>query len=133
MVFMKWSDELGVNVKEIDEQHKKLFEIINRAHEGAINKDKKEGNDVLNELIEFVRVHFSTEEKYFEKCNYSGAKEHIAEHLKLTEKVLKFKNDFDKGECDCSAFLDFLKSWIEEHLKVMDMKYVSEFKKCGLR
>jgi hemerythrin len=110
-----------------------LIEIINEAYDSNFGEDKEKSNEIFNELIEFVRVHFSTEEKYFEKCNYSGAEEHIAEHLKLIEKVLGFKSEFDKGECDCSVFLNFLKDWVEDHLKVMDQEYVSCFKECGLR
>ena len=59
MTFIKWNKSLSVKVKEIDDQHKKLVELINQAYEF---KDSKKLGDILNELIEFTRVHFSTEE-----------------------------------------------------------------------
>ena len=133
MAFINWTDDLSVGVKKIDEQHKKLIEIINKAHETNLVDDKKKGNEIFNELIEFIRVHFTTEEKYFEQCNYSGAEEHIAEHMKYTEKVLKFKTDYDAGSCNCGEFLDFLKEWLTNHLIKMDQLYVPTFKKCGLK
>ena len=70
MVFMNWDESLSVHVKKIDDQHKKLIHIINRAHDTNLLEDREEGDKILNELLEFTRVHFSTEEKYFEKCNY---------------------------------------------------------------
>jgi len=133
MVFMEWSEELSVGVAIIDEQHKKLLDIVNMAHESDLNKDKEDGEKVFAELIEFARVHFTTEEDFFKKCKYSGAGEHIAEHVSLIEKLLMFKDKFDKGECDCHEFLEFLKVWLEDHLKVMDHKYVGSFHACGLK
>ena len=133
MAFMQWTQNLSVGVKEIDEQHKKLIEIVNKAHEIDLNEDKEKGNEIFKELIEYVRVHFSTEEKYFEQCNYPGAEEHIAEHALLTEKVLKFKDEYDKGECDCEKFLNILKEWLENHLVKIDQLYVDNFKACGLK
>ena len=133
MVFFKWTKDLELGFKKIDEQHKQFIGIINRAYEAKLDKDKKIGNEILNELIEFTRVHFTTEEKYFEKCNYSGAGEHIAEHIKLTEKVLRFKDNFDSGKCNCGEFLEFLKEWVEKHLKTMDKKYVETLKECGVK
>lgn len=130
---MEWSDELSVKVKEIDEQHKELIEIINQAHKINMGEDKKKGNEILNKLIEFTRVHFTTEEKYFKKCKYPKSEEHIVEHVELIEKVLKFKRDYEIGKCNCEEFLGFLKDWLENHLKVMDMKYVDNFQKCGLK
>lgn len=133
MVFIEWNKDLELGFEKIDEQHKQLIDIINRAYETSLEKDKKKRNEILNELTEFVRVHFSTEEKYFEECHYAGAEEHIEEHMGLIEKVLKFKNEFEEKDCDCEAFLTFLKEWLEEHLMVMDKKYVKSLKECGIK
>jgi len=128
---MEWAPELSVGVKEIDDQHKKLVEIINKANEISLEKEK--GSKVLNELIEFVRVHFGTEEKYFKQTNYLGSEEHILEHARLIEKVLEFKTKHEEGKCPCDEFLKFLKKWVENHLKIMDRKYVETFKEYGLK
>ena len=133
MGFIEWTPDLSVHVKKIDDQHKKLFDIINQIYElSDFEKTKEKLDKVLNELIEYTRVHFSTEEKYFEKCNYPGTEEHIAEHMKLIEQVLDFKRRFDNDEDIISEFLDFIKSWLDDHLKTMDQKYVKNFEECGL-
>jgi len=131
MVFMEWDESLSVQVKEIDGQHKKLIGVINKAHE--IAGKREEFGEIFTELIEYVRIHFSTEEKYFEEFDYADKEEHVKEHLKLTEQVLDFKNKYDSGDCDCEGFLDFLKEWVGEHLKVTDQKYVKCFKEHGLK
>lgn len=130
---LEWSKKLSVGVDEIDEQHKKLIILVNKVYliENP-NDNRNEFECVLNELVEFTRIHFSTEEKYFEKFNYEGKDEHIQEHLKLIESVLKFKDKFDEGSCEYEKFLIFLNEWVVKHLVEMDQKYVKCFKENGL-
>jgi hemerythrin len=131
---LEWDESLSVKVKEIDEQHKKLFSIINSCCvELKDSGGKNNIRDVLMELIEFSRVHFSTEEKYFTQCDYLGAEEHIAEHNNMIVKVLDFKNRFDDGEDIMNELDSFLVDWWDNHLKKMDMKYVDAFQRCGLK
>lgn len=130
---MKWDKSLSVGVQEIDKQHQKLIEIINRAYDTDLKRNKEVGEEILSDLIEFTRVHFTTEENYFKKCNYGGASEHIAEHMKYIEKILKFQDNFANGKCDCVELMEFLKAWLVNHLKVMDFKYIETFKRCGLK
>jgi hemerythrin len=133
MKIIEWMQEMSVHVTEIDVQHKKLVAIVNAAFSiENPNENRKEFEPILNDLIEFTRVHFSTEEKYFEKFNYAEKDEHIAEHLKLMDDVLKFKDGFDSGKCDCEPFLSFLRDWLAEHLLKMDQKYIECFKANGL-
>lgn len=130
MTFIEWDDSLNVQVKEIDDQHKNLIITINKAHEISSNEDKEK---ILNNLIEFTRVHFSTEEKYFKKFKFEGTEEHMQEHADLILKVLKYKDLFDESKCDWNEFLNFLKNWLEDHLKELDQKYVKCFKENGLK
>ncbi len=39
MAYITWSEMFSVEVAYIDEQHKKLFEIINRFHDGVKRED----------------------------------------------------------------------------------------------
>ena len=133
MVFMRWTEELSVHVKKIDEQHQNLIDIINRAHDTDLAKNKDEGNKILDELIEFTRIHFSTEENYFEKCHYPDAEKHIEEHARYIQKVLNYKSKYESGDFDVEEFFNFLKEWLEHHLKVMDAGYVENFRECGLK
>jgi len=134
MKFIEWTKELSVKVKEIDDQHKNLINLINRAHALSEKKSPKEDlNSLLDEVIEFTRIHFSTEEKYFEKFDYPGKEEHEEEHIKLIQKVLKFKTKQEKGQDITHDLLEFLKDWLKDHLMKMDMKYVDFFQECGLK
>lgn len=134
MKFIEWTEKLSVHVKKIDKQHQKLFDIINSAHESiVIKQNRKKLERALNDLIEFVRVHFSTEENYFKKCNYEYAEGHIHEHVKYIKKTIEFKIRFDNQEDISEELLVFLKKWWLNHVKIYDQKYADNFKRCGLK
>ena len=49
---------------------------------------------------------------------------HQIEHKKLTDKVLAFKNDFDKGTASVTpALMRFLEDWLTSHISTVDKKY----------
>ena len=68
MPIISWCDEYSVNVGEIDSQHKEMITLVNNLHaavEARANKDDLK--ELLVELVEFTRKHFSTEEQLMEK------------------------------------------------------------------
>jgi len=133
MKLIIWSKYLAIGIKEIDEQHKHFIVILNSV-EQKLKKglDEKKLSDDLNDLIEYARIHFTTEENYFKKWGYPFANEHMKEHEKLIVKVLKFKDKYDKGEKIMQELLNFLKDWLENHLKKHDFKYRDYFKEKGV-
>ena len=84
MPIATWRDEYNINVEDIDTQHKEMLELVNKLHasvEACI--DKNELKEMLIELADFTRMHFSTEEKYMKKHDYPGLKKHHKEHKVL--------------------------------------------------
>ena len=81
MPIVSWCDEYSVNVREMDDQHQRMLELVNNLHtvvESCI--DKSELKDMLAELVEFTRVHFSAEERLMEKYEYPDFLKHRHEH-----------------------------------------------------
>ena len=131
MVYIEWSDKFSVKVQEIDEQHKKLIGMINKLYDGLFDIEVQKV--VINEMVEYTKAHFETEEKYMIQFHFSGYEEHKKEHEELTVKAIAIKSVFERTKCPLSlAILDFLKEWLENHLLKMDMKYVEFFNEHGL-
>ncbi len=135
MTLIKWDDSFSVKVAEIDKQHQKLISMINELND-AMKQGK--GNDVLgkiiNELINYTVFHFSTEEKYFDQFGYPGKASHKNEHAAFVKKVSEFKDKFEKAEVGLSIeVMNFLKDWLKNHIKVIDMKYSQFFNEHGLK
>jgi len=129
--FIEWTKKMSVHIKELDEQHKHLLNLINEANVYLEQGKKGDLKKVLNSLVEYTRVHFSTEESYFKKWDYPFADEHMRAHAKLILSVLDYKDRFDKGEDIVFDLLVFLKGWWEVHIKIQDHKYSDYFTEKG--
>ena len=123
---MKWNDEYSIGIVEIDEQHKKLFElseILNEATE--INEIK----DILLFLEEYMQFHFNTEESMMRKYNYELIEEHKKLHDDLKEKVIGYIELYFLGNYSFIEELEeVVQEWICEHILEEDRKYKEFFK-----
>lgn len=128
-----WTKALSVGIREIDDQHKMFIALLNNFNV-AISKGKIEKlNKLLSELLEFARIHFTTEENYFKKLKYPYANEHMIEHEKLILKSIRLKDQLEKkGLSLAPELVEFLKEWLENHLKMHDQKYAKYFKENQL-
>jgi len=134
MALIQWDKSFSVNVAEIDKQHLGLVEMINELNE-AMRQGK--GKDVLGKiisgLVNYTVTHFETEEKYFDQFGYASAFSHKKEHTDFTKKVAEFKSGFDSGKLMLSIeVMDFLSTWLQNHIKGSDMKYGPFFNEKGL-
>jgi len=57
----EWDEKYSVNVDEIDEQHKKLVDLIKQLHDSLEDGSASETvGEVLNEMAEYTEYHFET-------------------------------------------------------------------------
>ena len=130
-----WQEEYALGIAEIDNQHRKIIEMINRLFKMASElTDDKILKDILMELSDYATYHFETEENYFKKFDYPGAAEHIAVHDQFRERIAELKKILDKGETEKVLFSlsTFLQNWWIWHINHVDRAYVPLFKKKGL-
>ena len=130
-----WKDEYSVKVKEIDDQHKKLVNIINKLHGSMVdNKTKDELSNILKELLDYGVIHFDTEEKYFSMFNYEDSENHIKEHDLFKAKATELYEKCGNNEMEISfELIDFLEDWLLDHLVNVDQKYVECFQRNNLK
>ena len=82
---MVWDGTLSVDIGEIDNQHKRLIELINRRNEAV--EDGSWSNkivilsEVLLEMIDYLDDHLSTEENYMIECKFPYFEAHREEHV----------------------------------------------------
>jgi len=133
--FFKWSDEYLLQISEIDSQHKYFVSLINELYTATVNRaGVMKLKEIIGRLNQYAKDHFATEEKYFKLFEFEGADEHIAEHQKLSAKVKEFSEKINTLDPKTSfEIIDFLESWLLDHLVSMDRKYVDCFHKHGLK
>lgn len=138
-MFLKWNNIYSVNVKEIDDQHKKIFDIINKFYESKKHKGTDDLIAIIEDLKQYGNYHLETEEKYFEEFDYPDKESHIAEHegyrkkiIEFEEKIIKFKNgEIVSDEC-VSNLTIFLRDWWINHIQNSDQEYSHFFNDKGL-
>ena len=128
MAFLPWKDQYSVHIDLFDEQHKKLFSLINNLDSSVKNEKTAAGyREAIDGLIEYTKVHFSTEEEYMIKYSYSGYAEHKNEHEALTAGVIAYREKIASDEIDPNSLMRFLMYWLVKHIMGTDMKYTSFF------
>jgi len=123
----EWKDEYSVGVKEIDEQHGKLFEIGSRAYsliENTFISDKYDKIlDIIYELIDYTIYHFKCEEDLMLESKYRGFFSHKLEHEDFISKVnnIDFKSVDENQDKFIIDILELVLVWIEQHIMDKDM------------
>lgn len=123
MPFISWSDKFSIGVKQIDDQHRKLFELVNNVYEHAHSDSAKDLiNSSLNELIDYTDYHFKEEEAFMVSNEYIRYEQHKMAHDNLRLQVVDFKSAISQGKGDTKAFLKFLFDWLTKHIMDQDKK-----------
>ncbi len=113
-MFLKWDPIYSVNIKEFDEQHQKIFSIINQVYKMTNkNLNKKKMKEIVKELQDYGNYHLKAEEKYFEEFNYPKKDVHIAAHNSYRKKIEIFLDKCKTGNNldPVKEMSDFLKNW----------------------
>lgn len=135
MGLIDWKPDFSVGITEFDNQHKKLIELINKLHDAMrAGEGKKILSDILAELVNYTKVHFANEEKYFGQYSYPDINSHKLEHEKLTRQVIEFQRDYNDGKTSITIdVMNFLRTWLVEHIGGVDKKYTSFFNSKGIK
>ncbi|WP_243544542.1 bacteriohemerythrin [Pseudodesulfovibrio tunisiensis] len=132
---MDWDESFSVGVREIDQQHRKLFDLVNALHK-AMRTGK--GSDILGKVFEELREytvhHFAHEESLFEEHHYPAMIGHQKEHTKLVDQVLELEKEFKAGRAAITnEVMEFLRNWLVNHIKGTDRKYGPFLNRAGVR
>jgi hemerythrin len=134
MAVIEWCDNLSVGIGKIDEQHGNLIMMMGEL-DAAIRKNQAPDTveDILINLFNYAQVHFATEEELFKTHKYPELESHKLEHQRFIAKVYDFKERFDANRPGVSLeLLNFLSSWILNHIELTDKRYSGHLSKCGV-
>src|SRR5260370_31096009 len=122
---LEWKTEYAVGIASIDSQQQKLFAIARELYE-AMSAGRGKGSLalILDSLVQYTSVHFAHEERLMRVYDYPDFLKHKAQHDALTKQVLAFQKEFEAGMASMTVqLLQFLKDWLENHIKVSDFEY----------
>lgn len=125
MQLLVWEDRFSVGVREFDQHHKILFEMINSliiAQEDG--RDTNVIGNTLEQLQLYTVFHFTAEEAMLKHFNFEGLDEHRTEHATLLGQVEAYqKLLIDGQDISIDEMLVFVSDWLLDHTLGMDQLY----------
>lgn len=133
MAFFEWTPALSVGIASIDRQHQQLIGYINQLHAAVLAGNSQPMlRAILTGLGNYTRVHFSYEEMLFKVYGYQEAAEHIDAHFAFVNAILQFTDRVGRGDVSFDTdLLDYLKSWLRQHVLIEDMAYAHSLQAAG--
>jgi len=117
-----WAPGFEIGVKSIDEQHKRLVEMLN-----ALGKaiGESHGKDAIMGIVEEMKgyavYHFKTEEDVMASTDYPKRSPHKQEHDTFIEQVLDAADTLESGgKITPGEVWTFLHNWLIEHILESD-------------
>ena len=125
MSIISWNEGLSVNVREIDEQHKKLIGLIAGLHQAMLAGQGKQAlGQVIDGLISYTNTHFAAEERLLKTHGYPEFDGHHTIHIKMVDKVKDIQRRHSAGQLNISLdTMKFLNDWITKHIMGTDKSY----------
>ncbi|MFV0440512.1 MAG: bacteriohemerythrin [Lachnospirales bacterium] len=127
---LEWDISYCTGIAIVDRQHKELFEIVNTL---VTYYNKICSKDVflnfLNMLIDYVNVHFSTEENLLYNLSLKDYEEHKTEHDEFREKVMTaVEKEMNYDNSYRKELIVFLQNWLVVHIIESDVPLFTRLK-----
>jgi hemerythrin len=135
MALFTWNDSYSVKVALCDQQHKNLFDIINRLADAMrMGKGDEVVSKTVGELLQYTRTHFQQEEALLKRANYPQLAPHQEQHKKFVADVEGLLQQTREGRAANSIqVLNLLRDWLVNHIQKTDKAYSGCLNAAGIR
>ncbi|MGN0432330.1 MAG: bacteriohemerythrin [Lachnospiraceae bacterium] len=121
-----FTEDCLIGISEIDEEHKRLFELIANTDTALKSGDNAIANALLfiNELKHYAVSHFAHEEAYMKRINDPELERQQKEHAAFLEKVnsYSFADITDESaKAIILELLEYLSKWLMGHILGSDI------------
>ncbi len=126
MALITWTaSQYATNVGFADEEHKILFDKLNKLYDLATTGAERSAVGVqLDDLIAYVVEHFAHEEKEMVAKSFTGYDRHKEEHVAFVGIAGGLQTKFHAGEADVTEEVgQLIKGWLDSHIPTFDKAY----------
>jgi len=126
---IEWSEAMSVGSSEMDHDHQRLIEIINRLWMADSMGNRQIIEFVLDDLVNYTEFHFAHEEGLLAKVGFPDMDRHIKIHRSICRRLEEFRWEYFQGMRDelRRGLLEFVTTWLNKHILEEDMQYRSHF------
>jgi hemerythrin-like metal-binding protein/PAS domain S-box-containing protein len=126
MAIFQWTDNFRTGLDEVDQQHRRLVDMLNELDEArTIGGDTRLVLQLLDGLADYTQYHFASEEKLMADPSFDRDERnrHQARHQDFIKKVGDIQIlARQKPEVVSDDLVDFLAHWLIEHILGTDQK-----------
>lgn len=131
-IFPAWDPSLSVGNDELDDQHRKLLELVRKVLWLALIEDDASVRikfvRIINEIVHLALNHFECEEKFLALNGFQGLEKHKTEHDKYLNMLAELLYGATQGNLDLTAMAGLVAEDLYDHMLTFDMEY-KEFMK----
>jgi hemerythrin len=123
---IQWEDKFSVDVPELDEFQKTLFDKFNALIDMEKQElDAKTVTNMVSEINDCSKMFFSTEEKILKRQKYPDLESHSRAHRQFIKHAIALRREMaeDVSSHSIDAVLE-LRDWLVEHIETRDVLYV---------
>ena len=129
-----WSNSYSVTVKQMDQEHQRLIDIINNLYAAMrAGRSNEAIGTILDELVAYTKTHFSHEEQLMQQANYAGLADQKKAHEALVNQLNDILAKYRAGTALGQEIMNFLKNWLINHIQGMDKQYGPTMHKKGIK
>jgi hemerythrin len=121
-----WTPALAVGVSHIDEEHKELFDRVNKLLDAMQQSRAKEQiAPLVGFLKDYVNVHFGGEAALMQRHRYPEAQYHLAQHAFFVAEFRALAEELEKAGPTALITIKLNKllcDWLRQHIASTDKK-----------
>lgn len=122
----EFTEDCMIHVEEIDNEHRRLFQMINEAVALVDSTDDVQAiaSNLIKNLKDYAATHFAHEEAYMERMNDPELELQKKAHAAFTAKINAFELDTSTPEAlraSLKGLLEYLVRWLYRHILSSDM------------
>jgi len=115
--WMSAHETLRIDVLRVDNQHRRLFELMTAAIRTLAASDRSEVLSAMDALAAYADYHFGEEEALLSRTQFPDAELHRQSHARLTERLSDLRRQIAGGaELLPDEVESFLRPWLTDHI-----------------
>jgi len=120
-----WNTRLNTQIKDIDEQHRRIVDYINELEQANLSGDREKIGDAIDGVIDYTQSHFAFEENLLEEAGYRFVKPHKKVHDLFIRRIDSYAKRHQAGEEVGEELYTLLCNWLLTHIQHDDADYAS--------
>jgi hemerythrin len=125
--YIEWKDEYSVGIASIDQQHKKLINLINQLTTAVDYSTGEEfEREALADVVDYTKTHFTYEEGLLKDNGYPDFEAHRAQHKDMIAEINAVLGEYEQDhDMAIRHACNFLSGWLVNHINGTDKQYSS--------